>query len=316
VPAELAETIRATLRPSIPGERPAAAAQPAHAVQLPGDAPAKVEPSSTTAAAMIVQIREMLSGAPDGQSSTVLASAPGLRAMTAPAGRQMAELAQLSAANPVEELAALTLSSFDAAVAPSLAATGPLSTPLAPMQGNAAALPGDAALRASSAEATLGFQLDAARHGEALDAITRDIVASGSGAAKLSFRLDPERLGPMMVELNRQQDGISVRLDARDESTRTLIAEQQPKLIADARAAGVQITDASAGSRRQDTAPQSGPVRAKAALNGQGSAGSQAGQQQHAGDQRAEGPGLEPRRQGCRSPLDLSPSAGPRQLYA
>jgi flagellar hook-length control protein FliK len=60
----------------------------------------------------------------------------------------------------------------------------------------------------------------------------------------LRFRLNPETLGTLNVELSQGAQGASVRLTAETEAARAIIAEAQPRLIAEARAQGVRIAEA------------------------------------------------------------------------
>lgn len=106
-----------------------------------------------------------------------------------------------------------------------------------------------------SADGALGLHVAAARAGQELDGITRDIAATnGSSDAPMRFRLDPAALGPVMVEVARGLDGLAVRIEARDGGARDLIADQQPRLMTDARAAGVQISTVQVEARREDVA--------------------------------------------------------------
>lgn len=130
-----------------------------------------------------------------------------------------------------------------------------------------------------TADAALGLQVAAARAGETLDGITRDIAtAAGSGDAPMRFRLDPAALGPVMVEVARGADGLAVRIEARDAGTRDLIAEQQGRLVADARAAGVPIQTVQIEPRRDDSSTVSGYVQQQADPQAGGGQQGQAGQ--------------------------------------
>jgi flagellar hook-length control protein FliK len=59
----------------------------------------------------------------------------------------------------------------------------------------------------------------------------------------MSFRLNPEHLGALRVELAQNEHGTSVRLTADNETARNLIVDAQPKLVAEARAQGVRISE-------------------------------------------------------------------------
>lgn len=101
-----------------------------------------------------------------------------------------------------------------------------------------------AAEPAPAGEPLIEAQLDMAHEGEWLDQLTRDIVRSASSEGSLRFRLNPEHLGSLQVEVTQGQAGASVRLTADTEQARSLIADARPQLIAEARAQGVRIAEA------------------------------------------------------------------------
>lgn len=112
------------------------------------------------------------------------------------------------------------------------------------------------------AEAMLERELDLAHDGEWLDRLARDIARSAGSEAPLRFRLNPETLGHLKVEIAQGDQGASVRLTAETETARAILAEAQPRLVAEARAQGVRIAEtqvdvggqASSGDpRRQET---------------------------------------------------------------
>jgi flagellar hook-length control protein FliK len=86
-------------------------------------------------------------------------------------------------------------------------------------------------------------QLDLAADGAWLDQLAKDIAAAGEDGAPLRFRLNPETLGSLRVEVTQQRDGAAIRLTADTEAARAIIADAQPKLIAEARAQGVRISE-------------------------------------------------------------------------
>ena len=114
----------------------------------------------------------------------------------------------------------------------------PMAEPLA-ATGPAAAGTGSTTV----AEAMIERQLDLAADGEWLDRLARDIAGAGSGEGRMRFRLDPEHLGSLRVELAQSERGTSVRLIVESEAARAIIADAQPKLAAEARAQGVRIAE-------------------------------------------------------------------------
>lgn len=85
--------------------------------------------------------------------------------------------------------------------------------------------------------------LDLAHEGRWLDQLAKDIARAGSADGQLRFRLDPENLGRLNVELRNGDTGTSIRLVADTEAARALLADAQPRLIAEARAQGVRIAE-------------------------------------------------------------------------
>lgn len=126
-------------------------------------------------------------------------------------------------------------------------------------------------------------QLDVSADGEWLDQLARDIVRTGAAGGEggaLRFRLNPETLGQVRVELSQGAEGATVRIAAETEGARALLADAQPRLLAEARAQGVRIAEtevslAGSGSspeqqqRREDA--QAEP-RLRTALGGRGAA--------------------------------------------
>lgn len=116
-------------------------------------------------------------------------------------------------------------------------------------------------LLAAAPDLAIEQQLDLAHEGEWLDRLARDIARTAGGEGAMRFRLNPETLGALKVEVAQGDQGAHVRITAETETARAILAEAQPKLLAEARAQGVRIADAqvdlggqTAGdSRRQET---------------------------------------------------------------
>ncbi len=77
-----------------------------------------------------------------------------------------------------------------------------------------------------------------------LDQLARDIARTVGSDGQLRFRLNPEHLGSLHVEVSHGPDGASVRLSADSEAARAILADARPRLIAEAQAQGVRIADA------------------------------------------------------------------------
>lgn len=182
-----------------------------------------------------------------------------------------------------------------AASAPTAAAPQPVQQPvpiqvqqpvlaMAEAPAQPAAEPMPALPRESVAEA-LERQLDVAADGEWLDQLARDIVRTGAAGGEggaLRFRLNPETLGQVRVELSQGADGATVRIAAETEGARALLADAQPRLLAEARAQGVRIAetevslagsghDAPAGQQQRREEAEAEP-RLRTARGGHGAA--------------------------------------------
>lgn len=125
---------------------------------------------------------------------------------------------------------------------------------------------------AQPTEQGIEHELDLAHESEWLDRLARDIARSGASDGPMRFKLNPQTLGHLRVELTQGDMGTSIRLTVETDAARALLTDAQPKLIAEARAQGVRIaqTDidlagsghqASGDPRRQDDPRQNILVR-------------------------------------------------------
>jgi hypothetical protein len=131
-----------------------------------------------------------------------------------------------------------------------------------------------------ASELVIERQLDMAHEGEWLDQLARDITRSaGSDNSPLRFRLNPENLGSLRVEISQDRNGAAVRFTTDTEAARTIIAEAQPRLIAEARAQGIRISEAhvdlggqtaSGDPRRQNAVFEEAPLRTARSLQEHG----------------------------------------------
>jgi flagellar hook-length control protein FliK len=113
-------------------------------------------------------------------------------------------------------------------------------------------------------------QLDVSAEGEWLDSLARDIARTAGEGGTLRFKLNPENLGTLRVEITPQANGSVVRLTADTDAARTIIADAQTRLIAEAKANGVRISEThvdlggqnpSGDPRRQNAAFEEAPIR-------------------------------------------------------
>jgi len=125
---------------------------------------------------------------------------------------------------------------------PSLAAIAAPATP-ANAPARADALPTNVTQTAPSEE-LVKHHLDLARDTQWLDTLARDIARAAQSNTHLRFQLNPEHLGSLKVELLNGANGTSVKLTADTEAARAILADAQPRLVAEARAQGLRISEA------------------------------------------------------------------------
>jgi flagellar hook-length control protein FliK len=120
-------------------------------------------------------------------------------------------------------------------------------------------------------------QLDLAHQQDWIDQLAKDIAGAAGGDGKaLRFRLNPENLGSLHVEIAQSHHGAAVRISADTESARTIIADAQQRLVSEARAQGVRISEthvdlgggSPSGDPRRQAArlPDEAPVRTARSL--------------------------------------------------
>ena len=97
--------------------------------------------------------------------------------------------------------------------------------------------------------------LTIAKDGAWLDRLARDIAGAGSGN-DLHFKLNPQNLGALSVAISQKDDGASIRLTADNQTTRDILVDAQPKLIAEARAHGLRVSDTQVDVRQDDKQQQ------------------------------------------------------------
>ena len=130
---------------------------------------------------------------------------------------------------------------------PAAASAAPTVTlappPVAVASGDATLATAGSAPAAAPVEVAIQHHLIVAHDGAWLDRLARDIAASADKDARMRFQLNPERLGSLHVEIAHTAGGASVRFSADSEAARALIADAQPRLVAEARAQGMKIAD-------------------------------------------------------------------------
>jgi flagellar hook-length control protein FliK len=86
--------------------------------------------------------------------------------------------------------------------------------------------------------------LDLVKDSEWLDSLAKDITRAAQSDTHLRFQLNPEHLGSLKVEVLNGANGTSVKLTADTEAARAILVDAQPRLVAEARAQGLRISEA------------------------------------------------------------------------
>jgi flagellar hook-length control protein FliK len=148
-----------------------------------------------------------------------------------------------------------------------VATAAALAMPAAP-----APTPSTAAQPHEAAAPAADRSLDLANEAEWLDRLARDIAQASGNEGTIRFRLHPQMLGHLRVELSQGDHGTAIRLTADTEQARAILSDAQPRLVAEARAQGVRIAEThvdlsgsdrhfSGDPRRQDDIRQTQMIR-------------------------------------------------------
>lgn len=95
----------------------------------------------------------------------------------------------------------------------------------------------------SQVDQTVTRHLDLARDTQWLDQLARDISQSVTRQNHMKFQLNPEHLGALTVEIANSAAGTTIKLSAETDQARAIIADAQPRLIAEVRAQGVRVAE-------------------------------------------------------------------------
>ncbi|MGK2910466.1 MAG: flagellar hook-length control protein FliK [Sphingobium sp.] len=136
--------------------------------------------------------------------------------------------------------------------------------------------------------ASLGQQvIDMGSGGQWIEGLAHEIAALSKGEGHGSFRLSPEHLGPMRVDIRPGDQGASVTLTVETKAAESMLMQDRNILKADAQLAAVKIGDVTVErvahvheSGRADTATGQGTGQGQ----GQGQTSSQTASQGHGGD--------------------------------
>jgi hypothetical protein len=117
----------------------------------------------------------------------------------------------------------------------------------------------------------IGRQLDLAQDHAWLDRLAQDIASSAGDASRIRFALAPEHLGRLMVEIANGADGTAVRMTTETEQAQRILADAQPRLVAEARAQGLRIAETNVDlDQRSGGQQHSGASAQQASMTGGG----------------------------------------------
>lgn len=76
-----------------------------------------------------------------------------------------------------------------------------------------------------------------------IDGLAREIATLSAGDGRGSFRLSPEHLGPMRVDLRPVDDGVAIHLSVEVEEAAAILSRESTHLKAEAQATGLRVAD-------------------------------------------------------------------------
>lgn len=92
--------------------------------------------------------------------------------------------------------------------------------------------------------ATLGQQvIDMSSGSQWIDSLAREIATIAGSDGQGSFRLSPENLGPMRVDIHHGDQGAEIKLTVETDAAQQMLQQDSGKLKADAHLAAVRIAD-------------------------------------------------------------------------
>lgn len=157
-----------------------------------------------------------------------------------------------SGAAPVraEKIAEIALGLADAQSAPSASQAGAADLSVA-ARADIEIAPAEAPARANVVER----QLDLIRNEQWLGELAHDIASTAGNAERLSFRLMPQQLGRLDVDVSRSHNGLSLSIKTESEGAAAILSASQARLADEIRAQGVKLADTQmfSGDSRQSS---------------------------------------------------------------
>jgi len=96
---------------------------------------------------------------------------------------------------------------------------------------------------AAGLDDVLTRQIDIERDSQWLDRLARDITQAAGQQGPLKFQLNPHNLGTLAIEIANDAGGTAIRFTADNDEARAIIADAQPRLIAEVRAQGLRVAE-------------------------------------------------------------------------
>lgn len=89
-----------------------------------------------------------------------------------------------------------------------------------------------------------------------LDQLARDIAATASADGKLSFRIVPQQLGQLDINIEARDAGVAVHMKTETREAQALIAAAQPRLESALGQNGIRVAETSVASNGQENLPK------------------------------------------------------------
>ncbi len=227
-----------------------------------------VSPDKTTAQpqnAAMTKLTELLArmtaSSQPGAAQPPLPAAAAANAAPPPIDPPLAALAHAMQQAGKDDKPAQATPDTSAAAATTSLGIAPVSTPAPAARADGAQM----VATPVPADQMMTHHLDLAKDTQWLDSLARDIARAANSETHMRFQLSPEHLGTLKVELLNSSNGTSVKLTTETEAARQILADAQPKLVAEARAQGLRISEAqvnvgSHGGGQRHMAEQQQPV--------------------------------------------------------
>ena len=182
-----------------------------------------------------------------GKAALAASPLPELPADAAGATPQTADNVTPPAAEGTADQADAAATAAPASPAGAAPALVPIVTPEQPMIGTASGQTSRVTdandATAAGVDDVLTRQIDIERDSQWLDRLARDITQAAGQQGPLKFQLNPHNLGTLAIEIANDAGGTAIRFTADNDEARAIIADAQPRLIAEVRAQGLRVAE-------------------------------------------------------------------------